>query len=170
LGWGRDRDAADYLERALPPARAIGRHSHWLLGNVGLVALLAGDSDAAREAFREELALSRDVVVPLATAQALSGLAAVAASDDKPEAAARLAGAGAAHRSRVPDDPLVARLDTTFLEPARTRFGAQEWDAAFGEGAALSLEEAIVYGLAGMPAPSTAGLASPPPVSAGREL
>jgi len=147
LGRGRDRDAAEYLERALPRARAIGRRSHWLLGNIGLVALLAGDSDAARDAFREELTLSRDMVVPLATAQALSGLAAVAASDDDLAAAARLAGAGAAHRSRVPDDPVAARLDTTFLEPARTRFGAEAWDAAFGEGAALRLPEATVYGL-----------------------
>ena len=147
LGCGRDGDAAVYLQRALPLARELDQRSTWLRGNVGLAALLAGDSETARDAFREELVLGRDLVVPLARSQALTGLAAVAAVDDKLERAARLAGAGAAHRSRVPDDPVAARLDATFLEPARTRFGADAWDAAFGEGAALRFNEATIYAL-----------------------
>ena len=109
--------------------------------------------------------LGRDLVVPLAVAQALTGLAAVAAADARLERAARLAGAGAAHRSRIPDDPVAAKLDATFLEPARTRFGADAWDAAFGEGAALNIDVAIVRGLERPP--PRRGCASQLPVVAG---
>jgi predicted ATPase/DNA-binding SARP family transcriptional activator len=168
LGCGSDADAAVYLQRALPLARELDHHSTWLHGNVGLAALLARDPQAAHDAFHEQLTLGRDLVMPLAAAQALTGLAAVAAADDKLERAARLAGAGAAHRSRVPDDPVAARLDATFLEPARTRSGADTWDAAFAEGAALSIEEAIVYGLEGPVHPGR-GLASPLPEVAGHD-
>jgi predicted ATPase/DNA-binding SARP family transcriptional activator len=160
LGSGRDGDAATYLHRALPLARELDEHSTWLHGNIGLFALLTGDLEPARNAFREQLTLGRDLVMPLAASQALSGLAAVAATENKLELAARLAGAGAAHRSRVPDDPVGARIDSTFLEPARTRLGADGWDTAFGEGAALSIEAATLYGLDGPPAPGR-DLASP---------
>ena len=161
LGHGHDGDAAAYLRRALPLARELDEHSTWLHGNIGLAALLAGDLEPARDAFRELLTLGRDLVMPLAASQALSGLAAVAVTENKLELAARLAGAGAAHRSRVPDDPVAARLDATFLEPARAQLGAGRWDAAFGDGAELSIEAAILCGLDGPSAPGR-GLAPPP--------
>jgi predicted ATPase/DNA-binding SARP family transcriptional activator len=154
LGRGRDDDAGTYLQRALPLARELDEHSTWMHGNIGLFALLGGDLEPARDAFHEQLTLGRDLVMPLAASQALSGLAAVAATENKLELAARLAGAGAAHRSRVPDDPVAARLDLSFLQPARTRLGADCWDIGFSEGAALSIEAAIRYGLEGPHEPS----------------
>ena len=67
-------------------------------GNFGLAALLTGDTDAARDAFREELALCRELVVrPFAT-EGLLGLAGVAAVRGDIDRAARLVGAAAAHR------------------------------------------------------------------------
>ena len=78
----------------------------------------------------------------------MAGLAAVAAvRDDDLDRAARLTGAAAAHRYDEPHDPVDARLDATFLEPARARCGADAWDAALREGAALSFEDAIAYAL-----------------------
>ena len=79
--------------------------------------------------------------------EGLRGLAAVAAvrGDDAPRRAARR------RRRRTPlrpaEDPVEARLDATFFEPARTRYGADAWDAAAREGGTLSFEDAIAYAL-----------------------
>ena len=61
----RDGDATMYLQRAVPLVRQLDQPYQWMLlrGNVGLAALLAGDTEAARDAFREELTLSRELVV-----------------------------------------------------------------------------------------------------------
>ena len=84
-------------------------------------------------------------MLPFAS-EGLLGLAAVAAVRGDVDRAARLVGAAAAHRT-APEDPVDARLDATFFEPARTRYGADAWDAAARDGSALSFEDAIAYAL-----------------------
>ena len=116
-------------------------------GNLGLAALLTGDTDTASHAFREELALCRDMVVRPVAFEGLRGLAAVAAVNGDDKRAATLVGAADAHRYDWPEDPLEARLDGAFFEPARTRCGADAWDAAARDGSALSFEAAIAYAL-----------------------
>ena len=150
-GW--DGDATVYLQHAVPLIRQLDRPYEWMLlrGKIGLVALLAGDTEAARDAYREELVLSCELVVPPAASEALTGLAAVAAvtaADNGLERAAWLAGAAAAYRQDHVEDAVPTRLDPTILKHARTRFGADAWDAAVRHGAALSLEDAIAYALA----------------------
>jgi len=56
-----DDDAARFIERALPLARAMGSDYLWMLvqGNLGMIRLFAGDTRAAADAFRTELQLSR---------------------------------------------------------------------------------------------------------------
>jgi hypothetical protein len=61
--------------------------------------------------------------------------------------AAALVGAADAHRYEQSQDPVDARLDETFFEPARTRHGTDAWNAAAREGSALSFEDAIAYAL-----------------------
>ena len=46
-----------------------------------------------------------------------------------------------------PEDPVEARLDAAFFEPARARCGTDAWNAAAREGSALSFEDAIAYAL-----------------------
>jgi predicted ATPase/class 3 adenylate cyclase len=143
-----NRDARDFAEAALPIARDLDHPFSWMLvqGNFGLATLLTGDTNAARDAFREELALCRELVaLPFAT-EGLLGLAGVAAVRGDIERAARLVGAADAHR-RDPEDPVDARLHAAFFEPARTRHGAEVWDAAARDGATLSFEDAIAYAL-----------------------
>ena len=143
-----DRDAKDFAEAALPIARDLDHPFSWMLvrGNLGLAALLTGDTEAAGDAFREELALCRELVaLPFAT-EALLGLAGVAALRGDIERAARLVGAADTHRCE-PEDPVEARLDAAFFEPARTRHGAEVWDAAARDGGTLSFEDAIAYAL-----------------------
>ena len=73
------------------------------------------DSAAADEAFREALALRHDL--GWSPQHALTGLAAVAAVQGRPERAARLAGAVAAHYGATDDDVVQLRLEAGFLEP-----------------------------------------------------
>lgn len=146
---GADRDARELAGRAIPITRDLENPYLWMLlrGNFGLAALFTGDTDAADEAFREELTLCRErVVLPFAS-EGLDGLAAVAAIRDDLDRAARLVGAAAAHRYRQPEDPVNARLRTTFFEPACTRYGAEAWATAGREGTAMSFQHAIAYAL-----------------------
>src|SRR3954463_10203358 len=118
-----------------------------LRGKAGQAALLNGDTRTAREAFREQLALCRELVVLPILSEGVAGLAAVAAVRDDLDRAARLSGASAAHQHSEFDDAVGARLEATFVEPARTRYGAEGWDAAVREGATLNFEDAIAYAL-----------------------
>ena len=147
LRRGCDAEAAMYLDRSSPLARHLQQPSRWLhtLNHIGLAALLRDDSAAADEAFREALTLSHDL--GLSPQRALTGLAAVAAVQGRPERAARLAGAVAAHYGATDDDVVQLRLEAGFLEPARLRWGPDTWDASARQGAVLSLQEATVYAL-----------------------
>jgi predicted ATPase/DNA-binding SARP family transcriptional activator len=149
LANGSDRDANDFVERAIPIAREHDNPYGWMLlqGNLALAKLLTGDADVAHEAFCEELRLCRELgVLPLAS-EPLFGLAAVAAVRHDHARAARLVGAAGAHAYDVKHDKVEARLDAAFLYPARRRHGASDWGAAESHGAALSLEDAIAYAL-----------------------
>jgi predicted ATPase/class 3 adenylate cyclase len=145
---GRDEDAKAFVERALTASRRFGRfYGRMLLeGNRGLVALFTGDIPTARDAFHEELRLSRELVVQPSAHEGLMGLAAVAAVDGDHDRAARLRGASEGLRNDFVDE-VQERLATQFFEPARKRHGADAWDAAEHEGRALSFAVAVAYGL-----------------------
>lgn len=116
-------------------------------GNTGLAALLTGDNDNAAHAFREELTLSHRMAIRAVAFEGLRGLAALAVEDGDDKRAARLVGAADAHNYGNSDDPVKARLDAEFFEPARTRLGAARWNAGAREGSALTFEDAIAYAL-----------------------
>jgi hypothetical protein len=148
LWEGMDRDAMQFTQSALAIARELDHPFTWMFvrGNFGLAALLTGDTEAAENAFREELTLCRELVVlPFAT-EGLLGLAGVAVLRGDVDRSARLVGAAAAHRCE-PEDPVDARLHAAFFEPARTRCGPDAWDAAVRDGGVLSFEDAIAYAL-----------------------
>ena len=149
LCLGSERDAADFAARATPITRALdSRHTRMInSGNLGLAALLTGETDAAAHAFREELMLCRDLVVPPVVFEGLCGLAAVAVVHGDDTRAATLIGAADAHRYQRAEDPVEGRLDETFFAPARRRCGTDAWNAAAREGSVLSFEDAIAYAL-----------------------
>ena len=149
LRMGGDREAKELVDRAIPLARGLDDPylTVVLRANAGMAALLTGDPGAAQHAFREELRLSGELVIPRLVGAGLSGLAAVAAVRKGTHRAARLAGAGATHRDDAPLDEVEARLDATFIEPARRCHGTDAWDAAARDGGTLSLDDAITYAL-----------------------
>jgi hypothetical protein len=149
LCLGSERDAPDFAARATPITRALDSRFASMInsGNLGLAALLTGQTDTASHAFREELTLCRDIVVRPVAFEGLRGLAATAAADGDDKRAAILVGAAHAHRYDQAEDPVEARLDERFFEPARTRCGTDAWNAAVREGSMLSFEDAIAYAL-----------------------
>jgi hypothetical protein len=144
---GCDAEATMYLDRSVLAARRLEQPDRWLpvLGHMGLAALLRGDTAAADEAFREALTLSNEFVLVAHTRVALTGLAAVAAIHGRPGRAARLTGAATA--SCDDDCVVVRRVEATFLEPARSRWDPEAWDAAAREGHAFSVKDATGYAL-----------------------
>jgi predicted ATPase/DNA-binding SARP family transcriptional activator len=154
LKVGSDGDAKEFLDSALQIARELDHPFTWLVvhGNLGVAALLTGDTDAAREGFRQELKLCRDLVARPFVFEGLRGLAAVAAVDGDLHRAARLAGAAAMHLYGQPQDAVDDRLDAAFFEASRARCGARAWDAAARDGSTLSFEDAIAYALDEPPA------------------
>ena len=154
LCLGSAPDAADFAARATPIARGLdGRYEEMInSGNLGLAALLTGETDAASHAFREELRLCRDLVVRPVVFEGALGLAALAALHGDDERAATLVGASTAHRYDKATDPIEVRLEETFFEPARTRCGTRDWDAAVAQGKHPQFEDAIAYALQAPPA------------------
>ncbi|HEX6619408.1 MAG TPA: hypothetical protein VF024_07110, partial [Solirubrobacteraceae bacterium] len=149
LCLGSDRDAADFAARATPITRALDSPYVCMInsGNLGLAALLHGEADTASRAFREELALCRDMVIRPVVFEGLRGLAAVAVVYGDAARAATLVGAAGAHRYDNNPDSVEARLDEAFFAPARARFGSEAWNAAAREGSGLSFEDAIASAL-----------------------
>jgi predicted ATPase len=149
LCLGSERDATDFAARAGPLARALDSRFEQMItsGNLGLAALLTGNTDAASRAFGDELSLCGEMVGRTVVFEGLRGLAAVAVVYGDDKRAATLVGAADAHRYDRPEDPVKARLDETFFEPARARCGTDAWDAAAREGSALRFEDAIAYAL-----------------------
>jgi hypothetical protein len=144
-----DIDAAELVARAMPVTRDLESPYVWMLlrGNAGLAALFTGDTDAARDAFREELEVCRELAVLPVALEGLGGMAAVATVRGELERAAWLYGAAEAHRYGQAWVPVDERLRTAFFDPARARLGREAWDAAVRRGAALSFEAAIAAAL-----------------------
>jgi hypothetical protein len=119
LCLGSERDATDFAARATPIARALDSPFTRMInsGNLGMAALLTGETDTASHAFREELTLCRETVVRPQAFEGLRGLAAIAVVDGNDKRAATLVGAADAHRYDLPEDPVEARLDETSSIP-----------------------------------------------------
>jgi predicted ATPase len=149
INMGFARDAREFADRAAPLVRHFDNPGGWmyLRGNTGLATLLTGDTEAARDAFREELELCRQLAARPVACEGLLGLAAVAVVDGDLSRAARLCGAAAAHVYGQQQDLVEARLEATFFAAARMRHGIDRWDTGVREGRTLSFEDAIAYAL-----------------------
>jgi hypothetical protein len=139
----------DFAARATPITRTLDNRFVVMInsGNLGLAALLTGETDTAAHAFREELTICRELVVRPVAFEGLRGLAAIAVVNGDSKRAATLAGAADAHRYDAPKNLLDARLDAAFFDPARTRYGTDAWNAAACQGRGLTFEDAIAYAL-----------------------
>jgi predicted ATPase/DNA-binding SARP family transcriptional activator len=111
-----------------------------VLGNEGLTALFDSDEAAAEAAFRRELALGGELRVAPLLSEALSGLAALAATRRDDVLAATLRGAGAAIDTQP--NPVVEHDLERWFSPARDRLGQERWQQLYKAGQGMTAEQA----------------------------
>jgi predicted ATPase/DNA-binding SARP family transcriptional activator len=140
--------AMAYLAEALPVVETVGEPLRLsiVIGNLGLASLFMSDFQDARARFAEEIRLAYEHGLAWIASEGIAGLGAIAAHHGDDERAARLFGA-AESIAEVLVDPGAVRLEQDFLAPARERLGEQRWDAAYANGARLSVDEAVSLAL-----------------------
>jgi non-specific serine/threonine protein kinase len=175
--------ARAHYDRSLAIRRKLGDQESIgvLLSLLSLVAYREGDLPVAITLKRDALAAYRAIGATWQQVGSLAEFAILAAAQQQPERAARLAGAYAAlsERSHTPQVPLTEAILTEALTNVRTALGEAAFAAACAEGRALSLEQATAEMLAvteapaaspGGPARETAGAARTPDGLTAREV
>jgi non-specific serine/threonine protein kinase len=154
---GEHRRAEALLEEGRALAEDLGYTATvaYALAELGHTALAAGDSEHAAARLTESLRLSREHGTVWLRVHALAGLAACAAARGQPRRALRL-GAAAAALGETTGQPLRpadrAALDGG-LAPARRALPAEAQAAAWAEGRAMTLEQAVADALEEEPNP-----------------
>src|SRR5205807_7594691 len=117
----------------------------WSLCHLGAAARDEGEYGTARVLFERSLALFRELGFKGEIVKAMEGLAAVAVAQAQPERAACLFGVADALREVIgaPLPPADRAEHDRSVAAVRTSLGDQACAAAWAEGRALPLEEAI---------------------------
>ncbi len=117
------------------------------LWGLGAVARADGDDEQAQSRYREALVVNKGLD-KWDTAYCLAGLGGLAADQTKPQRAARLLAAAAvlfeSRRDQYAADRIIFDRD---VEAARAGLSEVAFAAAWAEGQALSLDEAVAYAL-----------------------
>ncbi len=122
----------------------------WVLHDLAYARHLQGDDNAASALMREAFMLQQQQRRKLPVIQSLERCAWIAADLHQPQRAARLFGAAEAARERIGaplplgDKPMYDR----HLARARADLDGIGFDAAWAEGRAMTLDEAVAYALA----------------------
>jgi predicted ATPase len=121
------------------------RHTGTMKARLGVIALKQGDAAEARRLLHEGLLLSHSVGDKNRIAHALESLAAVALSEGDAGRAARLFAAADSLRreAATPLSPLDRAATQPHITAARRMLGERAWQAAWAEGSALDLEQAV---------------------------
>ncbi|HEX6736765.1 MAG TPA: tetratricopeptide repeat protein, partial [Vicinamibacteria bacterium] len=119
------------------------------LGALGLVALERGDYAVARDHLAEALAIWRQLGIKTLIAESLARLAMVAGAQGHAARAARLFGAAQALYGAAGGgvSPVERGTYERQLAAARTQLDEGAWSAAWAEGRAMPLEQAVAYAL-----------------------
>ncbi|HET6261938.1 MAG TPA: tetratricopeptide repeat protein, partial [Chloroflexia bacterium] len=120
-----------------------------MLNNLGEIALAQSNLDEASAYFKDGMVELRDIGNKAAVGGCLDGLAQRAAAEGKPERAARLFGAADAITKATGEAvPLANRAEyAQIVEGVRDSLGKEAFEAAWDQGQAMPLEEAVAYGL-----------------------
>jgi non-specific serine/threonine protein kinase len=119
----------------------------FVLDNLGWAALLQGDPKRARSYYRESLMLCKELGDKLIASESLEGLACIAGVRGEAERAAKLFGVAEALSEAVGSQhiPEEDALREPYLAASRTQLDETSWRAAWAEGRAMSMEQAIEY-------------------------
>ncbi len=153
LMQGDEARAWELEAEALATFRTLGlKHPiSWSLINLGYIAQHQGDYAQAYAFHAESLTIRRDLGVVWGLTAALAGLAGAACGQGRPARAARLFGAAEALHETLPLAPVPAhQLETDRnIAAARAQLDEATWEAAWTEGRAMTLEQAVAYALEG---------------------
>jgi hypothetical protein len=129
------------LCRELGEKRVLG---YCLLG-LGLVALAQAETLPARQFMTESLKLREEMEDKLPLASNLVGLAGLAVTEGDPIRATQLIGVVEALLDSIKAkmEAEVHRVHERTIAAARSALGAEAYDAAYAEGQAMTLEQAI---------------------------
>lgn len=147
--------ARDYYEQSLDIARGLG--DKYLVGlilnNLGEVARAQGDLERAGALNTESLTIARELGNKKGIAATLEGLANVAGAQGQAGCAAKLFGAAEALREAigVPMEPSKRAEHDRIVAAVRSALGEDAIAAAWAEGRAMTLEQAIAYALGASP-------------------
>ncbi len=144
---GNYPQARAYYERSLAMRRELGYQEGIgiLLALLGMVALREGEFRQAHARLQEALAVMQAVVGPWGLAPLLASLARLAAALGQPIRAVRLGAFATAVSDsyHTPLIPLSEALLREALDVAKQRIGEAAYAAAWTEGAAMPLDQAI---------------------------
>jgi len=153
LAVGDQEHAVDLLDEALTLGRELG--NEYLVAGclliLGIATMLRGEPKHAEALIKEGLAIELGLEIKTDTAEFLEGLAEVAGALGHDLRAARLWGAAEALREALDWSWWTAEriLHQPLLDATRSRLDDASWEAAFTEGRAMTLEEAVAYALSG---------------------
>jgi hypothetical protein len=160
LARGELSTARPLLEERLGICRRLGTTSLLIhaLGGIGHLEREEGNYALARAYYQESLVLRHEVGDKWALAQSLEDLAVLAGRQRQSERAIRLLGAGEAYCETLGATPPVATVPAyqKTVAEGRAALGEAAFAAAWAEGRALSLEQAMAYALEEIPAVSDA--------------
>jgi len=128
---------------------------------IGWIAVTSGDFGLAADALAENLRLNQVCGQRLGTARGLEAFAALAAAQQQPERAARLAGAACQLRESLAHGSGIGPRIEEVLEFARGRLGASAAAAVFAEGREMSADDAAAFALGSDSGPPAPGPAEP---------
>jgi predicted ATPase/DNA-binding CsgD family transcriptional regulator/Tfp pilus assembly protein PilF len=114
---------------------------------IGWIAVASGDFDQARESLAENLRLNQAGGQRLGIGRGLEAFAALAAARQRPERAARLAGAACQLREALGHGTGIGPRIEEVLDFARGRLGASAAAALFAEGREMTAEDAVGFAL-----------------------
>jgi predicted ATPase/class 3 adenylate cyclase len=150
LALGNQERASALVEEAMVISRELGNKdlvSICLLG-LGIAATLRSAPQQAKALLKEALAMNVELGNKADIAEVLESLAETAGALGEDLRAARLWGAAAAlRRVSRPWSSVERLLHEPQLLAARSRLDEALWEAAFAEGKAMELEEAVGYAL-----------------------
>jgi predicted ATPase/class 3 adenylate cyclase len=139
------------LEESLALAREIGNPQRLSQGLLVLaqVETREGRFDEARQALRESLTLARELGLANFLAWGLGLAAPLTTASGRPDRTVRLLAASVAQEELlgIVQDLLEAPIREQNLRAARAAIGSERFDAAYGEGGAMTLDEAVTYAL-----------------------
>jgi len=121
----------------------------FILDNLRWAALLQGDHEPARSYYRESLTLCKELGDMSVTSESLEGLACICVAEGATERATKLFGTAQALREAVGFEhiPEEDAWREPYVADARAQLDEASWEEAWEEGKAMSMEQAIAYGV-----------------------